>query len=123
MIKERNSAHLARSTDAELFIPFSCRDLTQRLANLVVTITYISSILDLDPEKSLECQRPKEEECSDTAASDGKDDGPALKDHPKYQKFYKMLRMGLPKETVRHAMTRDGLDPGYVFDCSRRLVC
>jgi hypothetical protein len=38
-------------------------------------------------------------------------DGPALKDDPAYSKYFKMLKMGLPIEAVKHAMTRDGLDP------------
>ena len=67
----------------------------------------LCSILDLDPEKSLESQlEPKEGEVVD---------GPSLKDDPKYQKYYKMMTMGLPKYAVKHAMTRDRMDPRYVF--------
>ena len=66
------------------------------------------SILDLDPEKSLKSQlTPKEGEGGD-------DDGPPLKDDPKYVKYYKMMKMGLPKEAVQHAMTRDQLDPSIL---------
>eukprot|EP00977_Amphora_coffeiformis_P000258 scaffold77_cov162-Amphora_coffeaeformis.AAC.7 len=36
---------------------------------------------------------------------------PALKNDPKYEKYFKMLKMGMPKEVVKHAMTRDGQDP------------
>ena len=36
---------------------------------------------------------------------------PALKDDPKYSKYFKMMKMGLPLPAVKHAMTRDGLDP------------
>lgn len=36
---------------------------------------------------------------------------PALKDDPKYQKYFKMLKMGMPVEVVKHAMVRDGEDP------------
>jgi len=35
----------------------------------------------------------------------------ALKNDPKYQKYFKMLKVGLPLPVVQHAMTRDGLDP------------
>ena len=34
----------------------------------------------------------------------------SLKDDPAYTKYFKMLKMGLPMEVVKHAMTRDGLD-------------
>jgi len=36
---------------------------------------------------------------------------PALKNDPKFEKYFKMLKMGMPKEAVKHAMTRDGQDP------------
>ena len=59
------------------------------------------SILDLDPDQSLQSQQaPKEE-----------DTGPPLKDDPKYAKYFKMLKMGLPKEAAKHAMVRDQLNP------------
>jgi len=28
-----------------------------------------------------------------------------------YQKYFKMMKTGLPKDVVKHAMTRDGKDP------------
>ena len=40
-----------------------------------------------------------------------KDDAMTIRNDPKYEKFFKMLKMGLPIEVVKHAMTRDGLDP------------
>lgn len=42
--------------------------------------------------------------------------GVAVKDDPKYQQYFKMLRFGHPKEVVKHKMQRDGLDP-WVMDC------
>ena len=36
--------------------------------------------------------------------------GPPLKDDPKYSKYFRMLKMGLPKGAVAQAMTKDGLD-------------
>ena len=43
------------------------------------------SIMDLDPTKSVASQMKKEEEQVD--------DGPPLKDDPKYAKYFKMLKM------------------------------
>ena len=40
----------------------------------------------------------------------GSNDKLALKDDPKYQKYFKMLKMGLPMGAVKNAMERDGLD-------------
>jgi hypothetical protein len=39
---------------------------------------------------------------------------PALKDDPQYEKYFKMLKMGLPMEAVKHAMSRDGVDPSVM---------
>ncbi|KAG7367515.1 formin homology 2 domain containing protein [Nitzschia inconspicua] len=36
---------------------------------------------------------------------------PALKDDPKFERYFRMLKMGLPLEVAKHAMERDGLDP------------
>ena len=62
------------------------------------------SILDLDPEKSLNSQQ----------ASKREDSGPVLKEDPKYKKYFKMMKMGLPKEAAKHAMVRDQHDPSIL---------
>ena len=41
--------------------------------------------------------------------------GVALKDDPKYAKYFKMLKIGMPMEAVKHSMERDGLD-SHVMD-------
>ena len=61
------------------------------------------TILDLDHDKSLMSQQKQSE---DSSAGDG----PALKDDPEYQKYFKMRKMGLPMDAVRHAMKRDEKD-------------
>ena len=60
-----------------------------------------SSVLDLDPEKSLESQ---------ATGQDDVDDCVPIKDDPAFQKYFKMLKMGLPQGAVRNAMDRDGVD-------------
>eukprot|EP00804_Cyclotella_cryptica_P030487 CCRYP_008544-RD/>CCRYP_008544-RD protein AED:0.19 eAED:0.19 QI:217/0.8/0.83/1/0.8/0.83/6/602/2020 len=47
----------------------------------------------------------------DASATNGR---PALKDDPKYEKYFKMLKVGMPLPAVQHAMTRDGLDPSIM---------
>lgn len=59
-------------------------------------------ILDLDPKKSLKSQEEKSKESGD---------GIPLKDDPEYSKYFKMMKMGMPKEQVLHALKRDGKDP------------
>lgn len=72
------------------------------------------SVLDLDPEKSLASQRAA------TRVSDG---GPALKDDPVYEKYFRMREKGLPEGAVRNALMRDGLDPSVMdFDPHRSLA-
>ena len=36
---------------------------------------------------------------------------PPLKDDPKFERYFRMLKMGLPIDVAKHAMVRDGLDP------------
>jgi hypothetical protein len=63
------------------------------------------SIMDLDPTKSLKSQRQE--------ASSG-EDGPPLKEDPDYEKYFKMLKMGLPIGAVKNALTKDGKDPSIM---------
>jgi Formin Homology 2 Domain/Subunit CCDC53 of WASH complex len=39
---------------------------------------------------------------------------PALKDDPQYERYFKMLKLGMPIEVVKHAMIRDGLDSAII---------
>ena len=41
----------------------------------------------------------------------GTSGGSSLKGDPKYEKYFKMLKMGLPLGAVKNALTKDGLDP------------
>jgi hypothetical protein len=38
----------------------------------------------------------------------------AVQDHPKYSKFFKMLKVGLPKSMVKTKMEQEGLDPSFI---------
>ena len=70
------------------------------------------SILDLDPKKSLASQMK----------ADIEGDGP-LKDHPDYEKYFKMLKMGLPLGAVKNSLVRDGKDPAIMdLDPNKSLV-
>ena len=59
------------------------------------------NILDMDPDKPLNSEEPE-------------DTGPPLKEDPKYAKYFKMLKLGLPIGAVKNAITRDGLDPAVM---------
>jgi hypothetical protein len=39
---------------------------------------------------------------------------PALKDDPQYTKYFKMRKVGMPMDVVKHSMTRDGVDPSVM---------
>jgi len=54
------------------------------------------------------------------AQASGGDGRPALKHDPKYEKYFKMLKVGMPLPAVQHAMTRDGLD-STVMDGNHNL--
>eukprot|EP00977_Amphora_coffeiformis_P022275 scaffold10723_cov164-Amphora_coffeaeformis.AAC.3 len=71
------------------------------------------SLLDLDWEKSLASQQ----------GGSAADTGPPLKDDPDYQKYFRMLSMGLPPGAVKNAMSRDGNDPDIIdLDPNRSLA-
>ena len=71
------------------------------------------NILDLDPKKSLKSQVEKSKQSGD---------GVPLKDDPEYSKYFKMIKMGMPKEQVLHSMKRDGKDPNVLnLDPDRSL--
>ena len=63
-----------------------------------------ASILDKDPNEEVEL----EEEKSEVKKSEVKK--VKLCEHPKYSKYFNMLKKGLPETSVRHAMMRDGVD-------------
>ena len=60
-----------------------------------------TSVLDKDPNEEVEI----EEEKPESAVKRVK-----LCEHPKYSKYFNMLKKGLPETSVRHAMMRDGID-------------
>ena len=39
---------------------------------------------------------------------------PALKDDPNYERYFRMLKVGMPMEVVKHAMEKDGKDPSVM---------
>merc|ERR1712048_1109541 len=59
------------------------------------------SIMDLDPNKSLNSQINKNNELQ-------------LKDNPEYTKYFKMIKMGLSKDAVKNCIQRDGKDPSCI---------
>ena len=69
--------------------------------------------IDLDPEKPLLTQKAKEPDEDDEDFMD-EDDEPPLKEDPDYQKYFKMLKMGLPIGAVKNALVRDGKDPSIM---------
>merc|ERR1712185_665329 len=58
------------------------------------------AVLDMDPDKP--------------APGAGGGGGVALKDDPQYAKYFKMLKMGLPKGAVVVKMSAEGLDPSVL---------
>jgi Predicted coiled-coil domain-containing protein (DUF2360)./Formin Homology 2 Domain. len=60
---------------------------------------YDPSIIDRDPKQTSVMKN---------------DSGIPLKDDPKYAKYFKMLKMGLPMGAVKNAMQRDGEDPSIM---------
>lgn len=38
----------------------------------------------------------------------------AIKDHPQYSKYFKMLKVGLPVDAVKAKMQQEGVNPEYI---------
>ena len=69
------------------------------------------SIIDRDPEELVELEESKSEPKKI-----------ALKDHPAYAKYFKMLKMGLPKTSIVHKMKGDGVDVSIIDRDPEELV-
>ena len=69
------------------------------------------SIIDRDPEELVELEESKSEPKKI-----------ALKDHPVYAKYFKMLKMGLPKTSIVHKMRGDGVDVSIIDRDPEELV-
>lgn len=65
-------------------------------------------IVDLDPNLSLDYQLAQKNRVCPV------DKGLPLKDDPEYQKYFKMIKMGLPIGAVQNALQRDGKDPSII---------
>ena len=63
-----------------------------------------SSVLDKDPNEEVELEEEKSEEKKEEVKK------VKLCEHPKYSKYFNMLKKGLPETAVRHAMMRDKVD-------------
>ena len=65
-------------------------------------------IIHCDPNKPLpkELPKPKRKPINKNA--------PKLKDDPKFTKYFKMLKMGLPMGAVMQSLAKDGLDPKII---------
>lgn len=66
------------------------------------------SILDLDPDRPLKVQRTNSDE---KQANITENVTLIIKEDPRFSKYFKMLKMGLPIGAVRNAMQRDKIDP------------
>ena len=66
----------------------------------------------------------EEEKAAPSAAEpSGNASGPALKDDPRFERYFRMLKMGLPLEVAKHAMVRDELDPSILDMDHNKPLC
>ena len=64
------------------------------------------SILDKSPDEKV----PKINESN----TSGAEELVPVNEHPMYAKYFKMLKVGLPKENVKAKMQQDGIDPSFL---------
>ena len=61
-----------------------------------------SSVLERNPDEQVPVEEPADGETV------------ALKDHPRYMKYFKMLKMGLPLAAAQNKAQQDGVDPSVL---------
>lgn len=73
-----------------------------------------ASMLDRDPTELVPLQ--------DAPPASAEVEKVAVSQHPKYAKFFKMLKVGLPRDAVRNKMTQEGLDPAILDKAEDELI-
>lgn len=76
-----------------------------------------SSILDKDPKELV----PLHETPSKASDEKGKEKV-AIKDHPKYSKFFQMMKVGVPLDSIKGKMVAEGLDPKILEKDPNELI-
>lgn len=69
---------------------------------------------DLDPEMLETPDKLLDAEGKEVSATAPADPGVAAKDHEKYAKFFKLLKMGMPLEHIKLKVSSEGLDPSML---------
>jgi hypothetical protein len=77
------------------------------------------SMLDKDPNDMIPLDDKKKEEDEEE-----EDEGPKVPaaEHPKYAKYFKMLKMGLPKDAVKHKMVQDKVNDAILDKDPTELI-
>jgi hypothetical protein len=76
-----------------------------------------ASMLERDPTELVPVQ-----DTPPAAAAAAEVEKVAVSQHPKYAKFFKMLKVGLPKDAVKNKMTQEGFDPAILDKAEDELI-
>jgi len=106
-VNESNNNSTSSSTDTKP---------KNKFGNLETLFAKRSGMSEADDKKSTTSKEdaPKKLPKAIESETKSKSTDVPLKDDPKFAKYFKMLKVGMPKEVVKHAMTRDGLDPEII---------
>jgi Subunit CCDC53 of WASH complex len=81
-------------------------------------VTSIDAGLELlaqDPEVAAPAPGGSSGPSAGAGSGSGKsDDKVAIKDHPQYSKYFKMLKVGLPIDAVKAKMQQEGINSDYI---------
>jgi hypothetical protein len=72
-------------------------------------------IIEKDPSETFALEEEKKE-------ADDKDASVPVSEHPKYSKYFKMLKVGLPKDAVKAKMQQEGVNPDMLDKEPSELV-
>lgn len=70
------------------------------------------AFLDKDPSEVIPIESPAGEDSG--GGGGGSDVKVSVADHPTYAKYFKMMKVGLPKEAIKAKMQQEGVNPSFL---------
>ena len=72
-------------------------------------------MIDKDPSMLIPLKEQKNNHLDDSGSTGGNNHGDmAISDHPKYGKYFRMLKVGLPRDAIKAKMQHEGMNPTFL---------
>lgn len=113
-IKEKEEAPNKHQALEALFAKKAAKNKTAALEDLFAKKAKVIKEKNEAPDKNAALKALFAKKAGEMSGGKGEATAPPLMVDPEYQKYFKLLKVGMPKETVRQALERDGKDPSIV---------